>query len=79
MLVNGGYVTASSTETILTTVNNANLRIESHCKEGFCGACRCKLLRGNVKYPIFPIAYFAEDEVIPCMAIAQSDDVVINQ
>lgn len=37
-----------------------------HCREGYCGACRVKIIKGSVDYFIDPLAFIDDDEVLPC-------------
>lgn len=41
------------------------------CGQGFCGQCRCKLVKGRVSYPSSPICN--SGEVLPCIAVAETD------
>lgn len=43
---------------------------ESHCRDGYCGACKCKLVEGEVEYNKSPLAYVRDGEVLPCVARA---------
>ena len=44
-----------------------------HCRDGFCGACRCKLLSGSIDYTVEPIAFIHPGEILTCCAIPKSD------
>lgn len=59
--------------TVLESLEQANIPAEYHCREGFCGACRCKLTSGEVEYVIDPLAFIDDDEVLPCVIRPQSD------
>lgn len=58
--------------TVLQTLEAAKVHHVSHCREGYCGVCRCKA-RGKVKYTTTPIAYIRQGEILPCIAIQQGD------
>jgi len=60
-------------KTILECLEEANLPTHSHCRDGFCGACRCKLKGGDIKYLIDPLAFMDDDEFLPCCSAAESD------
>jgi ferredoxin len=53
-------------KTILNALERENVEAHYHCRDGFCGACRCKLLSGEVKYPNLPLAYIRDDEILTC-------------
>lgn len=58
---------------ILEAMERNNIPIESHCKNGYCGVCRTKRLQGEVDYHIDPLAFFNEDEFLPCCSTPNSD------
>ncbi|WP_298440185.1 2Fe-2S iron-sulfur cluster-binding protein [uncultured Ferrimonas sp.] len=45
----------------------------SECQQGFCGACKTKVLCGTVRYLAQPLARIAEDEILPCCCTPTSD------
>lgn len=51
---------------LLETLEQHNIEIPSHCREGFCGVCRTQLLSGQVEYTIDPLAYVDDNEILPC-------------
>ncbi|GEA10906.1 class I ribonucleotide reductase maintenance protein YfaE [Alteromonas sp. KUL49] len=58
---------ATTTETnLLKALESAGVHIHYHCREGFCGACRTKLLDGDVTYSTDPLAFIDDDEILPC-------------
>ncbi|HIF5708537.1 MULTISPECIES: class I ribonucleotide reductase maintenance protein YfaE [Vibrio] len=63
----------ASTSTLLVQLERKGIAIESQCRNGYCGACRCKLVRGNISYRAEPIAYLNDGEILPCCATATSD------
>lgn len=72
-------VTSTHGLVILDVLDLHNLGAESQCRNGFCGACRCKLVSGHVKYVSEPIAYFEEGEILPCISVAETDIVISKQ
>lgn len=52
--------------TILESLEEAQIEVHFHCREGFCGACRTKLKKGEVQYRSEPLAYIDDDEILPC-------------
>lgn len=69
-VVDVGSLIATSETTLLTALEGANVHIHYHCREGFCGACRTKLLEGEVAYTTDPLAFIDDDEILPCCCVA---------
>ncbi len=68
---------------VLTTAINQSLhealtQQEYHCREGFCGTCRCKLIEGKVSYKDEPIAMANAGEIFPCIAKAESEKIIVE-
>ena len=68
-----GTTFLSEKDTLLEDLESRNIAIEYHCREGFCGACRCKIKSGEVDYTTDPLAFIDDDEILPCCTIAVSD------
>ncbi|HAS64354.1 MAG TPA: (2Fe-2S)-binding protein [Vibrio sp.] len=66
-------VTSNPSNTLLETIENAGIEVEYNCRDGHCGACRCKLKSGEVEYVGFAMAYTQADEILPCITRAKSD------
>lgn len=66
-------IESNPSSTLLETMEKAGMEVEYHCRDGHCGACRCKLTKGSVEYVGFAMAYTAEDEVLPCICRANGD------
>lgn len=47
--------------------------VEYQCREGYCGSCRIRLLKGEVSYIATPLAFVQEDEILPCCCKANGD------
>ncbi|TRY30174.1 class I ribonucleotide reductase maintenance protein YfaE [Aliiglaciecola sp. M165] len=60
-------------KTVLENLEAQNVEVHYHCREGFCGACRTKLIKGEVDYTTDPLAYIDDDEFLPCCTIALTD------
>ena len=63
--------TSSSTSipasgSLLESLEMANIKIDSQCRKGFCGACRTKLTKGEVEYTAEPLGFTRKDEVLAC-------------
>ncbi|ASI96678.1 MULTISPECIES: class I ribonucleotide reductase maintenance protein YfaE [Vibrio] len=66
-------IESNPSNTILETMEQAGLLPEYNCRDGHCGACRCKLESGEVEYVGFAMAYIQPDEILPCICKAKSD------
>ncbi|WP_252738793.1 MULTISPECIES: class I ribonucleotide reductase maintenance protein YfaE [Colwellia] len=57
-------------QTLLESLEQANVEVHFHCRDGFCGACRVKLNSGEICYPQGePLAFIGENEILPCCCI----------
>lgn len=52
--------------TLLESLEQSSVPIESHCRSGLCGVCRVKIKKGTVSTVGEPLAYFDDDEVLAC-------------
>ena len=59
--------------TLLETIEQHQIEIQYHCREGYCGACRSKLTCGEVEYTTDPLAFIDDDEILPCCCIPISN------
>ncbi|WP_312429769.1 pyridoxamine 5'-phosphate oxidase family protein [Achromobacter sp.] len=55
--------------TLLDLAETRGLNPEFSCREGNCGTCRTKLIKGAVTYVKEPTAEVGEDEVLICCAV----------
>ncbi|WP_269519701.1 class I ribonucleotide reductase maintenance protein YfaE [Alteromonas sp. BMJM2] len=70
-IVDVGQINAPADKTLLSAIEAAGINIHYHCREGFCGACRTKLLEGEVEYTTDPLAFIDDDEILPCCCVAK--------
>lgn len=66
-------ITSQANKTLLETLESHNIDVQFHCREGFCGACRTKILSGEVDYTTDPLAFIDDDEILPCCCKPISD------
>ena len=59
-------------KTLLQELESRGINVNPQCREGYCGSCRCKIVSGKASYVTEPIAYISDDEVLPCIAKADS-------
>ena len=58
---------------LLNSLQKNGVEVLYHCREGFCGACRCKLKEGAVEYLNEPLAYVRKGEILTCCSKPTSD------
>ncbi|WP_070967712.1 class I ribonucleotide reductase maintenance protein YfaE [Vibrio sonorensis] len=72
--INGvSTIQSNPSNTILETLEQTGIEPEYNCRDGHCGACRCKLKSGEVEYVGFAMAYTQGDEILPCISKAKTD------
>ncbi|MGV3346003.1 class I ribonucleotide reductase maintenance protein YfaE [Enterobacteriaceae bacterium LUAb1] len=59
--------------TLLDALESHQIGVEYQCREGYCGACRTRLLKGQVCYKVAPLALLRQDEILPCCCQADGD------
>jgi ferredoxin len=59
--------------TLLDSLQKNAVDMLYHCKEGFCGACRCKLKSGSISYINEPLAFVRKGEILTCCSIPNED------
>ncbi|OSN06173.1 class I ribonucleotide reductase maintenance protein YfaE [Lonsdalea iberica] len=59
--------------TLLEALETQRVNVEFHCRSGYCGACRMRLLKGEVSYAQTPLAFFLPGEILPCCCKPLSD------
>ncbi|BAN97116.1 ferredoxin [Plautia stali symbiont] len=58
---------------LLTTLEANNVCVEFQCREGYCGSCRMRLLKGEVDYAETPLAFIQQGEILPCCCKAKGE------
>jgi CDP-4-dehydro-6-deoxyglucose reductase, E3 len=74
----GRSFSAAAEQTLLDAALDAKLNLPHSCKSGNCGACRARLLQGEVHYPFGPPlgltdAEIAQQSILLCQARARTD------
>jgi ferredoxin len=70
--VNGIKVCGNRHEPLLTQLEKAGIKPEYQCRNGMCGACRCKLVSGTVTQSD-TLAFVGPNEVLSCSSIPQQN------
>lgn len=60
-------------DTILETLEKHQLEPNFNCRDGYCGVCRTKLIKGEVEYTLDPLAFIEEDEILTCCTKAKGN------
>jgi len=63
----------NNSRTLLEALEQQQLQVNFHCREGYCGACRCQLLQGDVSYLNEPLAFVRKGEFLPCCSVPLTD------
>jgi len=71
LTVNGVSYPLDTQKTLLENLESQAIKVEYHCRDGHCGACRCTLLAGEVSYSNYPMAYLRGDDILVCCSKAQ--------
>lgn len=74
----GGSFSAAADQPLLDAAAHAALNLPHSCKGGNCGACKARLLRGEIHYPNgaplgLSAAEIAEGMILLCQAVARTD------
>lgn len=67
------YEFQTSDKTLLSSLLAKEVDVLYHCREGFCGACRCKLKSGTVEYINEPLAFVRSGEILTCCSTPVTD------
>lgn len=71
--IESDYDFAEDDGTLLNSLQSQNIEVLYHCREGFCGACRCKLKAGSITYINEPLAYVRQGEALICCSKPVTD------
>lgn len=71
---NNKQVLFNDTDTsILECLEKNDIHVEYQCRDGYCGACRCKLTSGTVNHIKESIAFVENDEILMCCTTPKTD------
>lgn len=69
---------SATDKSTLSYLESQGQEIHYQCLEGYCGACRCKMVSGEVEYPIFPMAMVRDGEILTCCSRPVTDIVLAD-
>lgn len=58
---------------LLDVLELHDVQVEYQCRSGYCGACRLKLVKGEVAYRQQPLAFINAGEILPCCCMPLTD------
>ncbi|WP_041063685.1 class I ribonucleotide reductase maintenance protein YfaE [Candidatus Tachikawaea gelatinosa] len=58
---------------LLNILEKNNIEIEFQCRQGYCGSCRMRLLKGKIIYYKKPLAFLKKGEILPCCCYIMSN------
>ncbi|HID9467545.1 MULTISPECIES: class I ribonucleotide reductase maintenance protein YfaE [Serratia] len=64
---------AKSENCLLDVLELHDVEVEYQCRSGYCGACRLKLVKGEVTYRQQPLAFINQGEILPCCCMPLTD------
>ncbi|MCP4325547.1 MAG: 2Fe-2S iron-sulfur cluster binding domain-containing protein [Psychromonas sp.] len=73
LTVDGIEYPLDTQKTLLENLEIQAIKVEFHCRDGHCGACRCTLLSGQVNYIIYPMAYVRDKDILTCCSRSVND------
>lgn len=72
-LADGRSFSVTGDTNLLSQLEDKAIEIHYHCREGFCGACRTRLVKGEINYLLDPLAFIDDDEFLPCCSVPVTD------
>lgn len=63
----------NSENCLLDVLELHDVQVEYQCRSGYCGACRLKLVKGEVAYRQQPLALINAGEILPCCCMPLTD------
>ncbi|PHM63661.1 class I ribonucleotide reductase maintenance protein YfaE [Xenorhabdus ishibashii] len=60
-------------DNLLEALEHGKIQPEYQCRQGYCGSCRVRLVKGKVGYPCKPLAFVNEGEILPCSCYPLTD------
>lgn len=58
---------------LLDVLERQRIQVEYQCRSGYCGACRLRLVKGDVAYRQAPLACLQDGEILPCCCLPVND------
>ncbi|TKI04783.1 class I ribonucleotide reductase maintenance protein YfaE [Martelella alba] len=58
---------------LLDVLEANRIPVEFQCRSGYCGSCRLRLVRGEVRYSQPPLACLRPGDILPCCCLPAGD------
>lgn len=72
------FFSVTKDDNLLEVLEREKINIDYQCRNGYCGACRVKVNRGEVNYTKQPLAYTSPNEILPCCCTVKSADLILD-
>ncbi len=72
-LESGDTLKFQHAHTLLESLEAQDVDVHFQCREGYCGSCRAKLLKGEIHQVNEPLAWLNDDEILLCCSIPRSN------
>lgn len=67
-------------QNLLEVLESSGFFVDYNCRQGFCGACKIKIVNGAVHYINKPLAFIPEGIILPCCCLPSEDiEITINE
>ncbi|MFK8773662.1 2Fe-2S iron-sulfur cluster-binding protein [Aeromonas caviae] len=66
-------VPANDSNTIWHSLTEQGAQVDRQCGQGYCGACKVKLISGEVRYTTEPLAFIGKGEALSCCSVPVSE------
>ncbi len=63
----------ASHSNLLEVFEHHQVQVEYQCREGYCGSCRMRLVKGQVAYQQQPLAFIQQGDILPCCCLPIDD------
>jgi ferredoxin len=73
LTVDGVEYPLDTQKTLLENLESQAIKVEFHCRDGHCGACKCVLLAGEIEYVSYPMAYIRNNDILTCCSRSSKD------
>lgn len=67
------YKTEDEDKSLLEFLEESGFKINSECRNGYCGACKCELVSGEVSISDDAIGFTDDKEILTCSSKPKSN------
>ncbi len=73
LVINGIQFPANKEKTLLENLESNGIQADFQCRDGHCGACQTRLVKGTVEYTQDPLAYIRQGFILTCCSKAKDN------